>query len=131
MVEVRVFSRRGVDKDERALEIERGGISRFAEDRDDELRIIENNVFDRLKGLLISNKVTDGPKGFRKGTKLTIDEISKYTLGQSWQFVVSNQKIMTEIEILKKNLMRRLRDQVRFEEKVEKIQDAESDYQVY
>ena len=50
VVEVRVFSRRGVDKDERALEIERDGISRFAEDRDDELRIIENNVFDRLKG---------------------------------------------------------------------------------
>ena len=121
-----VFSRRGVDKDERALEIERDGISRFAEDRDDELRIIENNVFDRLKGLLLSNKATDGPKGFSKGKKLTIDEISKYTLGQSWQFVVSNQKIMTEIEILKKEFddeIKRL--QVRFEEKVDKIQDGD------
>ena len=126
VVEVRVFSRRGVDKDERALEIERDGISRFAEDRDDELRIIENNVFDRLKGLLLSNKATDGPKGFIKGKKLTIDEISKYTLGQSWQFVVSNQKIMTEIEILKKEFddeIKRL--QVRFEEKVDKIQDGD------
>ena len=79
-----------------------------------------------MKGLLISNKVTDGPKGFRKGTKLTIDEISKYTLGQSWQFVVSNQKIMTEIEILKKEFDEEIkRLQVRFEEKVDKIQDGD------
>ena len=66
VVEVRVFSRRGVDKDERALEIEREGISRYAEDRDDELRIIEQNVFNRLKALLLNNKASEGPKGFKK-----------------------------------------------------------------
>ncbi|SVD64987.1 uncharacterized protein METZ01_LOCUS417841, partial [marine metagenome] len=126
VVEVRVFSRRGVDKDERALEIEREGISRFAEDRDDELRIIENNVFDRLKGLLMSNKVIDGPKKIKKGQKFTSEILSSYTLGQCWQFVVSNQKIMLEIETLKKEFddeIKRL--QIRFEEKVDKIQDGD------
>ena len=44
VVEVRVFSRRGIEKDERAMEIEREEISRLAEDRDDELRIIEQNI---------------------------------------------------------------------------------------
>ena len=80
VVEVRVCSRRGVDKDERALEIEREGISRFADDRDDELRIIENNVHDRLKGLLLSNKAIDGPKGFTNNKKITIEELSNYSL---------------------------------------------------
>ena len=126
VVEVRVFSRRGVDKDERALEIEREGISRFADDRDDELRIIENNVHDRLKGLLLSNKAIDGPKGFSNNKKITIEELLNYTLGQSWQFVVSNQKVMSDIEILKKEFddeIKRL--QIRFEEKVDKIQDGD------
>ncbi|MDB3955951.1 DNA-directed RNA polymerase subunit beta, partial [Alphaproteobacteria bacterium] len=79
VVEVRVFSRRGVDKDERALEIEREGISRFAEDRDDELRIIENNVFDRLRGLLLANKAIEGPKGFKSDKKIDSNILSDYT----------------------------------------------------
>ena len=126
VVEVRVFSRRGVDKDERALEIEREGISRFAEDRDDELRIIENNVFDRLRGLLLANKAVEGPKGFKKDQKIDSDTLSSFTLGQCWQFVVSSEKIMLEVETLKNefdNEIKRL--QVRFEEKVDKIQDGD------
>ena len=126
VVEVRVFSRRGVDKDERALEIEREGIARFAEDRDDELRIIENNVFDRLRGLLLNKKAIDGPKGVNKNIKITEEIINTYTLGQSWQFVVSDKKIMSEIEVLKNEFDKEIkRLQVKFEEKVEKIQDGD------
>ena len=83
------------------MEIEREGISRFAEDRDDELRIIENNVFDRLRGLLLANKAVEGPKGFKKDQKIDSDTLSSFTLGQCWQFVVSSEKIMLEVETLK------------------------------
>ena len=126
VVEVRVFSRRGVDKDERALEIEREGISRYAEDRDDELRIIEQNVFNRLKALLLNNKASEGPKGFKKNSKITAEILNEFTLGQSWQFIIANKKVMSEIEILKNefdNEIKRL--QIKFEEKVEKIQDGD------
>ena len=126
VVEVRVFSRRGVDKDERALEIEREGISRFAEDRDDELRIIEHNVFNRLKGMLINNKAVNGPKGYSKNNKITLENLDKYTLGQCWQFIVSNKKIMNDIEVLKNEFDEEIkRLQNKFEEKVEKIQDGD------
>jgi len=126
VVEVRVFSRRGVDKDERALEIEREGIARFAEDRDDELRIIENNVFDRLRALLMNKKAIDGPKGANKNIKITEEAINTFTLGQSWQFVVSDKKVMSEIEVLKNEFDKEVkRLQVKFEEKVEKIQDGD------
>ena len=63
IVEVRVFSRRGVDKDERALAIERFEIERLAQDRDDEKSILERNFYDRLKNLLIGQDVVDAPKG--------------------------------------------------------------------
>ncbi|MGH6979415.1 MAG: DNA-directed RNA polymerase subunit beta, partial [Brevundimonas sp.] len=49
IVDVRVFNRHGVDKDERALAIERAEIERLGKDRDDELKILERNVYGRLK----------------------------------------------------------------------------------
>ena len=61
VVEVRVFSRRGVDKDERALAIERAEIERLAKDRDDERAILERSVPARLKALLLNKKAVGGP----------------------------------------------------------------------
>ena len=49
VVEVRVFNRHGVEKDERALQIEREEVERLARDRDDELAILERNIYARLK----------------------------------------------------------------------------------
>ena len=50
VVEVRVFNRHGVDKDERALQIEREEVERLSRDRDDELAILERNIYSRLQG---------------------------------------------------------------------------------
>ena len=50
VVEVRVFNRHGVDKDERALQIEREMVERLSRDRDDELAILERNIYSRLQG---------------------------------------------------------------------------------
>src|SRR5438067_12207248 len=79
IVEVRVFSRRGVDKDERALAIERAEIERLAKDRDDERAILERSFFNRLKELLINYVVASGPKGMKSGVKLTEDLLAEYT----------------------------------------------------
>jgi DNA-directed RNA polymerase subunit beta len=71
IVEVRVFNRHGVDKDERALAIEREEIERLAKDRDDEQAILDRNVYGRLAELLIGRQGISGPKGFKKDTKIT------------------------------------------------------------
>ena len=63
IVEVRVFSRRGVEKDERALAIERAEIERLAKDRDDERAILERSFFARLKELLLGQTAVAGPEG--------------------------------------------------------------------
>ena len=67
IVEVRVFNRHGVDKDQRALAIEREEIERFAKDRDDELAILERNIYSRLEELLLHKQVAHGPKGIAAG----------------------------------------------------------------
>ena len=70
VVEVRVFNRHGVDKDERAMAIEREEIERLAKDRDDEQAILDRNVYGRLSDMLVGKEAIAGPKGFKKGTKL-------------------------------------------------------------
>src|SRR6202158_3639176 len=70
VVEVRVFNRHGVDKDERALAIEREEIERLAKDRDDEQAILDRNVFGRLAEMLEGCQGVAGPKGFKKDHKI-------------------------------------------------------------
>jgi DNA-directed RNA polymerase subunit beta len=123
IVEVRVFSRRGVDKDERALAIERAEIERLAKDRDDERTILERSFYSRLKQLLLGQDVASGPKGLKAGTKISEATLGDYTPGQWRQISIRNDARMADIEALKK-LMDDSIDQLqkRFESKVEKLQ---------
>lgn len=123
IVEVRVFSRRGVDKDERALAIERAEIEHLAKDRDDERAILERNFNQRLRTLLIGRKAVGGPKGLESGVKLTEEILDKFTPGQCAQIVVGTDKVMQDVEALKKQFEESIaRLQGRFENKVEKLQ---------
>ncbi|MCF4167159.1 DNA-directed RNA polymerase subunit beta [Zavarzinia compransoris] len=124
VVEVRVFNRHGVDKDERALAIEREQIETLAKDRDDELAILERNVYGRLKANLMGKLVASGPKGMRAGT--TVDEASlgELTKGQWWQIALKgDEQANLDIEALKHHFDdAKDRLQKRFEDKVEKLQ---------
>jgi DNA-directed RNA polymerase subunit beta len=124
IVEVRVFSRRGVDKDERALAIERAEIERLAKDRDDERTILERSFQARLEELLLGQEVASGPKGMKAGIKITKkDVLDHYTLGQWRQIAIRNDRRMTDIEALKKLMDDSIAAlNQRFENKVEKLQ---------
>ena len=123
IVEVRVFNRRGVDKDERALTIETDEIDRLAKDRNDEQAIIERNIYDRLRSLLLDNIAAGGHEGIQDNTKITEDILSNYTKGQWWQIVLKDSNVIAQMESLKNELDENLaRIQGRFEGKVEKLQ---------
>ncbi|MBX3454144.1 DNA-directed RNA polymerase subunit beta [Ferrovibrio sp.] len=123
VVEVRVFSRHGVEKDERALAIERAEIEQLAKDRDDERAIIDRSIFARLKELLL-NKIADkGPKGFKDGGKITEEVLAELPHSSWWQISIKAEKSMADIEALKKQYDTAMaRIQARFESKVEKLQ---------
>jgi DNA-directed RNA polymerase subunit beta len=53
------------------MAIEREEIERLAKDRDDEQAILDRNVYARLKEMLVGKEAIAGPKGFKKGTKLS------------------------------------------------------------
>ncbi|MGB0684530.1 MAG: DNA-directed RNA polymerase subunit beta [Magnetovibrionaceae bacterium] len=123
VVEVRVFSRRGVDKDERALANERSEIERLAKDRDDERAILERTFTQRLKELILTKQAVSGPKGLEAGTKISSEVLGAYTPGQMAQIVVDDDKVMKDVEDLKKNFEEGIAAlQQRFENKVDKLQ---------
>jgi DNA-directed RNA polymerase subunit beta len=123
VIEVRVFSRRGVEKDARALAIERAEIERLAKDRDDERVILERSFHVRLKGLLQGQTVIGGPKALAKGTVIGDEELAGLTPGQSAQIVVGDDAAMESIEALRNSFEESIaRLEQRFENKVEKVQ---------
>jgi DNA-directed RNA polymerase subunit beta len=123
IVEVRVFNRHGVDKDERAQAIEREEIERLAKDRDDEQAILDRNTYARLSDILVGQSAVAGPKGFKKDTAVTRDLLNEYPRSQWWQFAVVDDALMTEIEAMQKQYDdSKKRLEQRFLDKVEKLQ---------
>ena len=123
IVDVRVFSRRGVDKDERAMAIERAEIERLAKDRDDEKAIQERSFLNRLREKLLGGKATGGFKGIKAGTEIDEEVLAEHPRG-AWRHIgVQDDAVMAEIETLKREFDAAVgRLQARFDSKVEKLQ---------
>ena len=92
IVEVRVFNRHGVDKDQRALAIEKAEEERLAEDRDDELAILERNIFSRLSEILLHKTAASGPKGLAADTKITQAVLDAIPRHQWWQIGLAQRE---------------------------------------
>ena len=123
IVEVRVFSRRGVDKDERALAIERAEIERLAKDRDDERAILERSFAARLRELMLGQIAVGGPKGMRSGTEITEAVLAEHPVAHWKQISIRDDAIMADIEALKNQMEEAVTGlTARFESKVEKLQ---------
>ncbi|ONH82061.1 DNA-directed RNA polymerase subunit beta [Roseomonas mucosa] len=123
IVDVRVFSRRGVDKDERAMAIERAEIERLAKDRDDERAIQERSFHSRLREKLLNRKASGGFRGVKAGTVITDEVLNEFAKVTWRQIGVADDAVMAEIEALKREFDAAVeRLQKRFESKVEKLQ---------
>lgn len=123
IVDVRVFSRRGVDKDERAMAIERAEIERLAKDRDDERGIQERSFFGRLREKLLGQTAGAGFKGVKSGTVLTDEVLDEHPRAVWRHIVVASDTVMAELETLRREFDAAIaRIQARFESKVEKLQ---------
>jgi len=122
VVEVRVFNRHGVEKDERALQIEREEVERLSRDRDDEMGILDRNIYARLKGVILGKKAVKGPKGFKSNTDVTEEALAEFSRGLWWQFALENEADAQIVEALNEQyeIQKRAMD-ARFEDKVEKV----------
>ncbi len=123
IVEVRVFNRHGVEKDERAMAIEREEIERLAKDRDDEMQILDRNVYARLKDALMGKEVAKGPRGARKGTTIDDAILDDIPRSQWWEIGLANEKAQGELEAIQKQYEEAKKGlERRFVDKVDKLQ---------
>ncbi len=122
VVEVRVFNRYGVEKDERAQQIERDEIERLMRDRDDERAILDRNIDQRLLGVLNGQTVSKGPKELRSGATVDAESIAPVMRADRWKIVVEDEAVMREMEALKEQYdnQKKTLDR-RFDDKVEKV----------
>ncbi|MFL2829988.1 MAG: DNA-directed RNA polymerase subunit beta [Candidatus Puniceispirillales bacterium] len=124
IVDVRIFSRRGIDKDERARAIERAEIERFAKDRDDEKIILERGFYGRLKEYILGNKVSGSHiKSMQNGDLITEDVIAKMSRNDLKAIAIENDKIQKKIERLSNHfdgVIKTLEN--RFNDRVDKLQ---------
>ncbi|SIT79316.1 DNA-directed RNA polymerase subunit beta [Pontibaca methylaminivorans] len=122
VVEVRVFNRHGVEKDERALQIEREEVERLARDRDDELAILDRNIYARLRDLILGKTAVKGPRGVKAGSQITEDLLDGLSRGQWWQLALEEEGDAKIVEALNEQYEAQKRAlDARFEDKVEKV----------
>jgi DNA-directed RNA polymerase subunit beta len=122
VVEVRVFNRHGVDKDERAMQIEREEIESLGKDRDDELAILERSIYGSVKKTLMGKNAVSGPRGFKKGP-VTEENLNDIPRSDWWRIGVDDEQAIGELEALKEQYdSSKARLDARFEDKVDKLQ---------
>ena len=95
---------------------------RLARDRDDELAILERNIYARLRDLILGKTCVKGPKGVRSGTEITDAVLESLSRGQWWQLALPEEADAQEMEALNAQYdqAKRLLE-ARFEDKVEKV----------
>jgi len=122
VVEVRVFNRQGVEKDERAMQIEREEIESLGKDRDDELTILERSVYASVENVLLGKSAVSGPRGFKKGP-ITQETLGDVPRSDWWRIGLDDEKAIGELEALKAQYDNsKARLDARFDDKVDKLQ---------
>ncbi|MGJ3648957.1 DNA-directed RNA polymerase subunit beta [Sphingomonas sp. GlSt437] len=101
VVDVRVFNRHGIDKDERAMAIEREEIERLKKDSDDERSILNRATWSRLREMLLGQTATGAPKGIKKGSVIDADLLDSVDRHEWWKFAVADDKVQSDLEAVK------------------------------
>ena len=122
VVDVRVFTRDGVEKDARALDNERIEIDSLKKDLDDQFRIIEENIYQRVARLCTGKKASGGPGGIKKNSVITADYLESIGRDQWSKIRVIDDKLAKQLESLNEQLdAQRAEFDSLFEEKKRKV----------
>lgn len=122
VIDVQVFTREGVEKDARVLEIERNELAKAKQDLSDELRIRENDIFQRIEKLLIGQVADGGPNKLKKGTKLTESYLSEIPRDKWFEINLRDEAANKQLEATAKQYKQeRLEFEKAYEAKRNKI----------
>jgi DNA-directed RNA polymerase subunit beta len=125
VINVQVFTRDGLDKDQRSLDIEKAELDQFRKDLNDEFRIVENATLGRLFTSLVGGKVVKAA-GLKKGDQLTADAVAEYSTDDWFSIRMDKAELNDQIAAAQTQLAeRRVNLDERFEEKRGKLQSGD------
>jgi DNA-directed RNA polymerase subunit beta len=116
VIDVRVFTRDGVEKDSRALSIEKAEIERVRKDFGDQQRILEDDMFQRVRGMLLGKVAAGGPNKLKAGSKIAADYLDGLKRDEWFEIRLDDEDANSQLEATAE----RLREQRKmFEAKLE------------
>ncbi len=126
VVDVKVFNRHGIEKDERSTAIERSEIESVQEDKSVEEEILERNIKTRIQEMIKNKKLSENFKKFKNQSSLTPSDLESINLNDLWKLRFVDEKTNNDIKTLKDQYTNVKNDiKERFEDKVSKIQQGD------
>ncbi|MGZ8142904.1 MAG: DNA-directed RNA polymerase subunit beta [Methylosarcina sp.] len=116
VIDVQVFIRDGVKKDKRALDIEEAEIKRYRKDLDDQLKILEGDIFDRVAKLLIGRVAQSGPGQLKAGTEITRAYLDGLKHSDWLKIRMKDEEVNLQLEAVQAQVEQQRKD---FDEKFE------------
>jgi DNA-directed RNA polymerase subunit beta len=122
VIDVRVFTRDGIEKDSRAQSIEKAEIERVRKDLLDQRRILEEDLYQRVRGMLLNHTAAGGPKKPKAGTKITEEYLDSMPREEWFQIRVDDEEANAQLEAATERLQTQHKAfEKRLEEKRAKI----------
>jgi len=122
VIDVQVFTREGIDRDARAEQIINDQLDSYKQDLADQLRIVEEDLYGRIEKILLGQTVKGGPKGIKKGEKITKEILADIEKFNWFDIRISDDKESKQLETLKESLTLAKKEfDSRYEEKKRKL----------
>ncbi|MBI3343845.1 MAG: DNA-directed RNA polymerase subunit beta [Gammaproteobacteria bacterium] len=122
VIDVQVFTRDGVEKDERAQAIENAELAKVKKDLHDQLRIMEDDIYQRIEKMLVGKTAEGGPKGLKAGAKITKGYLSEVAREKWFDIRLRNEEASDQLELVSEQIKQQRKDfDARFEEKRAKL----------
>ena len=126
VIDVRVFNRHGIDKDERSIAIERAEIESIQEDKLVEEEILEKNIKTRAQEIIINKKLKSKFRNFEIDGQISTENLEKLSLNDFWKLNFQEANVDKDLQLLKEQYSEVKQDiKERFDDKVEKIQQGD------
>ena len=105
VIDVQVFTREGIERDKRAKAIIDAELKRYRQNLTDQLRIFNDDAFDRTERLILGQKVNGGPLKLAKGAEVTKEYLASLPSRHDWFDIrLSDESIAKQVELIKESL---------------------------
>jgi len=110
VIDVHLFTRDGVEKDERARQIESAELAKFKKDLRDQSRIMEDDLYQRVEGMLLNKTAQGGPKGLKSGAKITKAYLAEVPHEKWFEIRLRDEDANQQLELMSEQLKQQRKD---------------------